>query len=80
VLTALKPGGRLVIADHLPLTNRTRPRAEQTKDHMIAPELVEAELRTFGFIVVERKDNFVSCPDCGPNVLWMMVAERPKAE
>jgi predicted methyltransferase len=80
VLTALKPGGRLVVADHMPLKNRGGPRAEQTKDHVIAPELVEEELRSFGFTVLQRDDNFVNRPDLGEHILWMLAGERPKIQ
>jgi len=76
VLAALKPGGRLVVLDNMPLRTRNRPRADQTKNHVIAPELVEQELREFGFQILERRDQFIDYGD-EESVNWLIVAQRP---
>ena len=71
----MKPGGRLVIVDLMPNRTRQRPRADQTKNHVIAPEVVEKELADAGFAVVERRDRFVDNPD-EESAHWLIVAER----
>lgn len=76
MLAALKPAGRLVVVDYMPLRTRDRPRADQTKNHVIAPELVEEELRDFGFQILERRDWFIAYPD-DERAFWLIVAQRP---
>jgi len=76
VLAALKPGGRLVVLDNMPLRTRNRPRADQTKNHVIAPEVVEQELQEFGFQILERREQFIAYPD-DERAYWLIVAQRP---
>ena len=76
MLAALKPGGRLVVLDNMPLRTRNRPRRDQTKNHVIAPEVVEQELREFGFQIRERRDQFIDYPD-EESTNWLIVAQRP---
>ncbi len=76
LLAALKTEGRLVVLDNMPLRTRNRPRADQAKNHVIAPELVEQELRSFGFQVLDRRDRFVDNPD-EESAYWLIVAKRP---
>jgi predicted methyltransferase len=84
ILHALKPGGRLVIADYSFTEHRTQPRADQLKLHEIDPELVRGEVGQAGFEIVKCDDPFVKW---GPGVgnsrssatdMWLMVAVRPK--
>jgi len=77
VLASLKPGGRMVVVDPMAYKTRTRPRADQTKNHVFAPELAESEFRAAGFEVVVRQDNFVDRPD-EEGGRWMIVCRRPK--
>ena len=56
---ALRPNGRLVIADYSLGSNRNQPRSSQMKVHGISPDIVEADLRRAGFKVLERRDPFV---------------------
>lgn len=77
LLTALKTEGRLAVLDNMPLRTRDRPRADQTKNHVIAPELVEQELRSFGFQVLERRDQFIDNAD-EESAYWLIVAKRPR--
>jgi SAM-dependent methyltransferase len=56
---SLKPGGRLVLVEPWSAKRRGEPRADQTKDHLIAPELAEAELLRAGFEIATRRDDFI---------------------
>jgi ubiquinone/menaquinone biosynthesis C-methylase UbiE len=76
VKAALKPGGRLVIVDMPPRKTLTRPRADQTKNHVIAADLVESEVREAGFEVVSRDDHFIDRPD-EETTRWMIVFRKP---
>lgn len=76
VLEALKPGGRLVVVDNMPQHTRPRPRADQAKNHVLAPEVAEPEFRAAGFEIVARRDDFIDRPD-EEDVKWMIVCRRP---
>lgn len=71
---SLKPGGRLVLVEPWSPSRRGEPRADQVRDHVIAPELVEAELRRAGFAVEARRDEFVST---GQRREWLIRVRRP---
>jgi len=78
---ALKPGGRLVIADYSLPAHRTQSRADKLKIHEIDPELVRAEVAQAGFQVVKCEDPFlknVKTSRIGLVDLWVMVALRQK--
>ena len=53
---ALKPGGRLVIADYSDRPARSQPREDQTKKHFLSPGLVSEELKHAGFEIVKLDD------------------------
>ncbi len=76
VFAALKPGARLVMVDLMPGKTRQRPRADQVKNHRLAPELAEAELRQAGFEILSRVDGFIDPPD-EEGGQWMIVSRRP---
>jgi predicted methyltransferase len=84
VFHALKPGGRLVIADYGFVEHRARSRSEQVKLHEIDPALVQRELTEAGFAVSKCEDPFVKwVPGVGntrssATDLWLIVAVRPK--
>lgn len=71
---ALRPGGRLVIVDPLAVKTRNRPRQIQTDNHVLAPDLVEEELREAGFEVVDRRDHFIDDPD-SERTQWIIAAQ-----
>jgi len=56
IMTSLKPGGRLVIVEYLKPELRSQPRERQQKEHNIAPEYVEQDLKEAGFAVIRRRD------------------------
>ena len=77
VAAALRPGGRLVVVDMTPHKTLTRPRADQVKNHVIAPDLAESEIRGAGFEVVSRDDHFIDHPD-EESTRWMIVFRKPQ--
>jgi ubiquinone/menaquinone biosynthesis C-methylase UbiE len=76
VKTALRRGGRLVIVDMPPRKTATRPRADQVKNHVIAPDLVAGEVTSAGFEIVSRDDHFVDKPD-DESTRWIIVFRKP---
>jgi len=85
IFRALRPGGRLVIADYSLPAHRTESRSDQIKNHEIDHGLARAELGRGGFQVVKCEDPFlkrmpeVSTGDrIGAADMWIMVAVRPK--
>jgi len=85
ILSSLKPGGRLVIADYSLPAHRQETRADQIKIHEIDPDLVRGELTRVGYRVLTCEDSFVRrMPEVefnyGPKEadMWLMVAIRPQ--
>jgi ubiquinone/menaquinone biosynthesis C-methylase UbiE len=76
VAAALKPGGRFVVVDMVPHKTLTRPRVDQTKNHVIAPDLAQSEIHQAGFEIVSRDDHFVDNPD-EESTRWMIVFRKP---
>lgn len=56
--------------------NRAKTRELQVKEHEIAPEFVEGELREAGFEILERQDVFMSFTRPPPGGFWMIRARR----
>jgi ubiquinone/menaquinone biosynthesis C-methylase UbiE len=73
MLSALKPGGRLVILDLVP-SDSTESRGRQTADHEISIYLVDRELREAGFEILYREEVFAQRG--GDQGQWMLVAQR----
>ena len=84
MLHALKPGGRLTIADYSFVEHRSQPRADQVKVHEIDPGLVREEIARVGFVVSRCEDPFVKwVPGVGNTRaiaadMFLMIAIRPK--
>lgn len=77
VTRALKPGGTLLVIEAIHDNIRAKTRAEQVKEHEIAPEIVEAELREAGFEIVERQDSFTTFTRPPSGGFWLIRARRP---
>ena len=83
ILRALKPGGRLIIADYSLSDHRSQTREEQLKHHEIDPGLVRTELEQIGFKVLKCEDPFVKrIPELKHSStfhadMWLMTAVRP---
>ena len=85
IFRALKPGGRLVIADYSLLSHRTESRPDQIKQHEIDSGLVRVEVGRAGFRVSKCEDPFVQRireVTTGDNIgkvdMWLMVTVRPQ--
>src|SRR4029450_2970179 len=74
VIRALRPGGTLIVSEAIRDNNRAKTRGHQAKEHEIAPELVEAELREAGFEIVERQDSFTTFTRPPPGGYWLIRA------
>jgi ubiquinone/menaquinone biosynthesis C-methylase UbiE len=77
VTRALKSGGTLIVSEAIHDNNRAKTRAEQVKEHEMAPEIVEAELREAGFEIIERQDSFITFNRPPPGGFWLIRARRP---
>jgi predicted methyltransferase len=66
---ALKPTGRLVIVEPISDARRAAERAEQTREHEIAPEFALQDARAAGFRITGLEDPFTTR---GRVVEWMM--------
>jgi ubiquinone/menaquinone biosynthesis C-methylase UbiE len=77
ITKGLKPGGVLVIIEAINDELRTKPREQQIKEHRIAPDLVEADLREAGFVMLERQDPFTTIPGSPPGAFWLIRSRRP---
>lgn len=80
VMRALRPGGTLIVSEPIFDKNRDKTRELQVKEHEIAPEFVEAELREAGFEILERQDAFMSFSKPALGGFWMIRARRPAAK
>ncbi|MGH9665054.1 MAG: class I SAM-dependent methyltransferase [Bryobacteraceae bacterium] len=76
VFIALKPGGRFIVVDMSPHRTANRPRADQVKNHVIAPDLVESEVRQARFELLSRDDHFIDRPD-EESTRWKIVFRKP---
>ena len=61
---ALKPSGRLVIAEPSPAPDEAT-RAQQIAKHHIDPVLIAQEMTVAGFTIVESRKDFAHIPDAG---------------
>jgi predicted methyltransferase len=77
IRAALRPGGRLVMVEPFAPARRGESRESQEKDHRIAPELVEADLRAAGFEIVLRNEEFIVRGD--KTLDWCIAARRPSS-
>jgi precorrin-6B methylase 2 len=61
IRAALRPGGRLVLVDMIGMDPERRKwdRKKQVDAHEMAPEVLSAELREAGFVVIEQRDPFI---------------------
>jgi SAM-dependent methyltransferase len=74
---ALKPNGRLMLVEPFAAGKRANPRDVQEREHLLAPELAEQDLREAGFRIVECDETFLQLPgsDHGD---WLILARPPQ--
>jgi precorrin-6B methylase 2 len=78
ILNGLKHGGRLVVCEPIHEKLRRSTRAEQVKEHDIAAEYVEDDLRRTGFEIVERRPDFLPFTIPGSTGgFWLLIAVKP---
>ena len=71
---ALKPGGRLVIVEHMPgKALLAKPRIEQQDKHALSPSFVEADLAEVG---LERVATTTLAPETNHEGRYMVVARK----
>ncbi len=75
--TALKPGGRLVMAESIEDEMVERGRAAQVEGHDLAMRYAREELREAGLRIVNEVDT-LRRSDVYDRRYWMMVAARPE--
>ena len=76
ITAALKPGGLLVIIEALHDNNREKTREQQVKEHELAPEIVEVDLREAGFEILSREELFTKFTRPPPGGFWMIRARK----
>jgi ubiquinone/menaquinone biosynthesis C-methylase UbiE len=75
ILSALKPGGRFVLVEPFHTSSTDLPREQQVAKHDLAADIAEKELRTAGFTIVSRDNEFVQFIG-QPGGFWMIVARK----
>ena len=76
IRAAMKPGGRLVIVEPMHESSRGLPREKQVDKHDIEIDIVDQELRTAGFEIVQRDAEFVKFTGVAGG-FWVILARRP---
>ena len=79
IRAALKPGGRLVILEPISPSVRERARADQTRQHEIAPAIVQQDAKAAGFSVVELMDPFSDHHGHGGSEYLLVLTPDPTA-
>jgi predicted methyltransferase len=80
VMNGLQPGGVLVVIEPIHENVRNLSREQQVKEHEIAPETVETELRAAGFEILDRDDSFTTFTRPPPGGFWIIRARKPPAQ
>jgi ubiquinone/menaquinone biosynthesis C-methylase UbiE len=76
IRAALKPGGRLVVVEPMHDSSRGFSRDQQVAHHDIEMDVVDHELQTAAFQVIERDKDFVKFTGVAGG-FWVIVARRP---
>ncbi len=79
IARALRPSGRLMLIEPFAPGKRAEPRDAQEREHLLAPELAEQDLREAGLVIVQRDDAFVRSADAERGE-WLILARRPERE
>jgi ubiquinone/menaquinone biosynthesis C-methylase UbiE len=74
ILTALKPGGRLVLCEPIAEDRRKLSRSEQEAKHELGIEFAIDDLARAGFSVIRKHDPFVDREKEKGDKMWLVVA------
>lgn len=79
VMSALKPGGVLVLMEGIWNEHELRSRDEQVKFHELAPAIARTEVEKAGFEIVEVRDPFIerAADRDGKSRWWAVTARKP---
>jgi ubiquinone/menaquinone biosynthesis C-methylase UbiE len=77
ILTALRPGGRLVICEPIAEERRKLARADQEKKHELAMKFALEDLARAGFKISFQKDPFIDRVKEKGDKMWVIVARKP---
>jgi SAM-dependent methyltransferase len=77
IARALRPGGRLMLIEPFAPDKRAEPRDAQEREHLLAPELAEQDLREAGFVIIQCDESFVRSADVKRDE-WLLLARRPE--
>lgn len=76
IMSALKPGGRLVICEPLADDRKSKSRKEQEQRHELGINYVIGDLGKAGFQVILKKENFVDRTKVKGDRMWLLVARK----
>ena len=76
IMTALKPGGRLVICEPIADSRRNIARADQERKHELGMKFALEDLAKAGFTIQEKTDPFVDREKVKGDKMWIIVATK----
>jgi predicted methyltransferase len=76
VFRSLVSGGRLVVVDREPKSDRADSRDTAMEHHEVSPNEVQKELRQAGFEVINRQDRFIEDDPFNEN-WWLITVRKP---
>lgn len=76
ILTALKPGGRLVLCEAIAETRRESSRDEQERKHELGLSYALADVRKAGFTIVYQAYPFVDRTAEKGDKMWLLVVKK----
>ena len=77
VMKALKPGGRLVIAEAVADERRDWSRSKQEDKHELHIKYAKADLEKAGFEILRAQDPFLDRTAVKGDKMWVLVARKP---
>ncbi len=76
ILTALKPGGRLLICEPISDDRKGLPRADQEKKHELGMNFALSDLKKAGYKITFQQDGFVGRVKEKGDKMWLIVCEK----
>jgi predicted methyltransferase len=78
IMSALKPGGRLVLCEAIADERRDLPRTDQERKHELGMNFALEDLKKVGFIILKQQDPFVDRTKEKSDKMWLIVALKGK--